>query len=248
MATTSDSGVEKPPVVQRPFAYEAGDAPQLHGDSIDEFLLWAGGVPAGATEVIRERIAAARDDSAMLDRLLEALWRLPVRDEGRHYLLLSTIGELGDGRAAPELARFIWEPDEEIASVEHDVVADGCGFGVSTAEVLKARAAEMLAHLRTSEAIEATLRVAADHPAPAVRAAAIDAHLYNHDDSPEEMERLRGRVRSEDVALVGLPRFTRDVNPRAFDRAIAEFYERNPERLAPTERNASRPAEPRSEG
>ncbi len=248
MTTTNESGVEKPRIVERPLDYDVERGPDLHAESIDEFLQWAGGVPAGAADMIRSRIGAARGDTTVLDRLLEELWKLPVRDEARHYLLLSTIGELRDGRAATELVRFIWEPDERISSVGHEVVEDGCGFGPSTAELLKARAVEMLAHLTTSEAVEETLRVAADHPTAAVRAAAIDAHLFNHDDSPEEMERVRGRVRADDAPIVGLPRFTRQVNPREFDRAIADFYSRHPERRAQPEREAGGPARPRDEG
>lgn len=246
MTTTNENGVEKPRVVERPLDYGRDRGPDLHAESIDEFLQWAGDVPAGATDMIRERIAAARGDTTVVDRLLEELWKLPVRDEVRHYLLLSTIGELRDGRAATDLVRFIWQPDEQISAVEHEMV-DGCGFGPSTAELLKARAVEMLAYLGTSEAVEETLRVAADHPAPAVRAAGIDAHLFNHDDAPEEIERVRGRVRSDDTPLVGLPRFTRDANPGEFDRAIAEFYARYPDRRARPEREASGAARPRDE-
>lgn len=246
MTMTNEGGVDKPRIVERPLDYDVARGPDLQAGSIDEFLQWAGGVPAGAANLIRERIGAARRDTTVLDRLLEELWKLPVRDEARHYLLLSTIGELRDERAATELARFIWQPDERISAVEHEV-EDGCGFGPSAAELLKARAVEMLAYLGTSEAVEATLRVAADHPAPTVRAAAIDAHLFNHDDDPEETERVRGSVRSHDAPLVGLPRFTRDTNPREFDRAIADFYARYPDRRAQPERDAGGAARPRNE-
>lgn len=248
MSTTNGNSVDKPPIIERPLDYSMDRGPDLDAESIDDFLQWVGGVPGGAADVIRERIAVARGDSTVLDRLLEELWNLPVRDDARHYLLLSTIGELRDGRAGTELARFIWQPDERISSVEQEVVEDGCGFGPSAAELLKARAVEMLAYLGTSEAVEETLRVAADHDAPAVRAAAIDAHLFNHDDAAEEMERVRGRIRSDDAPLVGLPRFTRDVDPREFDRAMADFYTRHPDRRAPLDRQAAGPARQRDEG
>ena len=244
MTTTNGNGVEKPRIVEPPPDYSPERGPDLRAETIDEFLQWAGGVPTGDTEQVRERIASARDDSTLLERLLEELWKLPVRDDTRHFLLLSTIGELRDGRAAAALARFIWLPDERISALEHEM-ADGCGFGPNTAEVLKARAVEMLAYLGTSDAVEQTLSVAADHPTASVRVAAIDAHLFNHDDSAEEMDRLRGQLRSSEAHLVGLPRFTREANPEAFDRAITEFYAQHPERRAPLERDASGPALPR---
>ena len=59
---------------------------------------------------------------------------------------------------------------------------------------------------------------------------------------------MRGRVRSEDASLVGLPRFTRDANPREFERAVADFYTRNADRRAPSERDAPGPARRRAEG
>ena len=244
---TNENGVEKPRVVERPIDYGVPQGPELRVENIDEFLHWAGGVPRGAADMIRERIAAARGDSTLFDGLLEELWKLPVVDDARHFLLLSTIGELRDGRAATELVRFIWQPDARISSVAHEV-ADGCGFGPSTAELLKARAVEMLAYLGAPEAVEETLRVAADHPAPAVRAAAIDAHLFNHDDDPEQMQLLRARVRSDDTSLVGLPRFTRARSPREFDRAIAGFYTRHPDRRSQLERDASGTARSRNDG
>lgn len=245
VTTTKGNGPEKPRIIEPPPG-SATEAPYLRAESIDEFLEWAGGVPTGGAEVVRERIAEARDDSALLGRLLEELWKLPVRDDTRHFLLLSTIGELRDGRATPELARFVWIEDERISALEHEM-ADGCGFGPSTAEVLKARAVEMLAYLGTSESDEETLRVAAEHPTASVRAAAIDAHLYNHDDSSEESDRLRGRLRSSDAHRVGLPRFTREGDPEAFDRAMADFYTRHPDRRPRLEREATGPALAREE-
>lgn len=243
---TADNGVDKPRILEGPLEFDPASGPPLRGADLNDFLAWAGGVPVGAAEVIRERIASARNDSAILDRLLEELWTLPVRDGGRHYLLLSTIGEFGDGRAAAELARFIWAPDERIAPASRDVI-DGCAFGASTADVLKARAAEMLSYLRTPEATEETLRIAAEHPAPPVRTAAIDAYLYNHDDAPEEMERLRRHVRSGDEALVGLPRFTRETDRGEFERAVSEFYDRHPDRRPRLEREAAAGPQPRDE-
>ena len=106
-------------------------------------------------------------------------------------------------------------------------------FEVHPAEILQARAVEMLAYIATDEARDATIRVIQDHPFAAVRAAAIDAHLYNQGDSAEEAERLRGMVRSEDVAFVGMPRFTAAVPREEFLDAVGEFYERHPERIAP---------------
>lgn len=216
-----------------------GEAPAFTAGTVDEFLRWAAGVPVAEAAVIRQRIAAARGDQALLDRLIAELWSLPVTDVGRHHVLLSTLGELRDGRTVPDLARFVWHMDL-VARPSAD--QEGCGFEAHPAEVLQARAAEMLSYLATEEAVDETLRIVAEHPRAGVRAAAIDAHLFNHDDSAEEMVRLRGRVRAEDVPFVGVPRFTRDSDPQQFERAVLEFYERHPEQRGVIE--AVGPTEP----
>lgn len=244
MSAMNENGIEKPRAGNS-VDFDSGSGPELRDDNVSDFLQWAGGVPVGAKDAIRERIGTARGNATILDRLLEELWTLPVRDAGRHYLLLSTLGELGDSRSVGELARFIWESNERISPVPHEMQNDGCGFGLHTADLLKARAVEMVAYIQTPEAIEETLRIVADHPAPAVRAAAIDAHLFNHGDAPEEMERMRSRARSGDAALIGLPRFTRDTTRTEFSRQIEDFYSRHPDRRSRPERDAPGPADTR---
>lgn len=229
-----------PPAVSRA-EYAAREGPTLTADTVDEFVQWAAGVPVGEVGVIRERIAASSGDQALFDRLIAELWSLPVADVGRHHILLSTLGELRDGRAARELARFVWHQD--IVERPGPEIEQGCGFEAHPAEVLQARAAEMLSYLSTEEADEETLRIATDHPRAGVRAAAIDAHLFNHDDSAEEVERLRSRVRSEDLPVVGVPRFTRDTDRQEFERAVLEFYEQHPEQRGPVVESAG-PSDP----
>ena len=94
-----------------------------------------------------------------------------------------------------------WPTSEEI---------DGCFFGASTAELLKARAAEMLAYVHTEEAVEGEL-LEIRHRASCGKACAPRLSTRTSSittNAPEEMDRLRGRVSVEDVPLVGLPRFT----------------------------------------
>ncbi len=192
-------------------------------------MTWAATVPSGDVAVIRDAIADARGNDPVVEALLDALDDLPVRDVGRHRVILSTIGELGDARALPSLSRFIWHATLVIPPQG----GDGCGFEASLGESLQARAVEMLSYLRTPEADDETLRVAVDHPSQGVRAAAIDAFLFNHDDDPEEASRMRQRVRDTDTVLVGVPRFTRDRTRADFDGAVEEYLERYPTQRAP---------------
>lgn len=227
-----DAGtLEPPPVGSLDVTVEEG--PDLTAETLDEFLAWAAAVPNGAVESIRGYIDAARErnDGRLIEALSTALWRLPITDVSRHMVLLATVGELRDARLVEALSDFVWYAplvDERL-----NERPDGCSFEVRADEMLQARAAEMLSYLATEEADRNALRVALEHPSVSVRAAAIDAHLYNHGDSIEEIERLRSAVRSEDAALVGVPRFTRDGDTEEFERAVEEYYRRNPEQLPP---------------
>lgn len=91
----------------------------------------------------------------------------------------------------------------------------------------------MLSYLGTAEADEETLRVAVEHRSQGVRAAAIDAHLFNHADAPEEASRLRDQVRDTDTPLVGMPRFTRDTSRADFERAVEAYLEQYPSQRPP---------------
>jgi hypothetical protein len=231
MSEYDESAPPKPSPLPPPTELTRRDAPALTADTVDEFLRWAASVPVGEVAVIREYIAAARGDDSLLDRLIAELWTLPVQNVGRHSMLLSTLGELRDGRAASALARFVWHQD--LMALSPPEGQPGCGFEAHPAEALQARAAEMLSYLGTEEAVEETLRIAAEHPRAGVRAAAIDAHLFNHDDSSDELNRLRSRVRAEDQPLVGVPRLTRGSDPQQFERAVRRFYEQYPDQLPP---------------
>jgi HEAT repeat protein len=210
---------------------EVPEGPGLTAATVDAFITWAAGVPVGDVQVVRDAVAAAQGDDEVVARLLAELADLPVRDVGRHRVLLSTIGELRDPRAGEPLSRFIWHA----TIVAPEQGGDGCGFEASLGESLQARAVEMLSYLGTGEANEETLRVAAEHPSQGVRAAAIDAHLFNHDDDPDEATRIRQRVRDTDTPLIGMPRFTRETTRADFERAVEAYLERYP---------TQRPAQP----
>ncbi|MEU4083987.1 hypothetical protein [Streptomyces aureus] len=206
----------------------------LHSGNIEEFLAWAAQVPHSEAGVVRHQISGAKDD-ALAEGLCAALEEQPVRDLGRHLVLLSTIGELGDARAVPRLEAFVWSPTQLLPSPEEagGESADDGRSVLNAQTVLQARAAEMLSYLATEEADRATLRIAADHPERAVRAAAIDAHLFNHGDTAEALEEVLPVVRAEDVKLVGLPRLTVDMDTAEFDRRVTAFYERYPDERPP---------------
>jgi hypothetical protein len=221
--------------------------PQLSIDTLEEFVIWSAMVPISHIDLIRQRISRSDSDDKLVDGLLDELWKLPIVDIARHRVILSILGELRDERALTRLEEFVWYEGEFTDAPAHSDELRSCMFETDSKDLLQSRATEMLSYLATDEAARATVRIARDHPLPAVRAAAIDAHLFNHEDSREVADELRNIVRASDRPLVGLPRKVRDGDVEAFERAVFEWYERNPKHRPPKPRQShDYPPEPRS--
>jgi hypothetical protein len=207
----------------------------LKADTVDAFLDWVAAVPHTQRQTIREAVALARGDDAVHDALIEELFNLPAADFGRHLMLLSVIGELGRPDSAQHLIRFLSLPGSQVFPMPP--VQQGRGLHTSFLDYgagLQARAVEMLAHLRTEEALNAVLDAASSHESKTVRIAAFDAYLFVHEDSQDAHERMRSAARPEEAKLVGLARRTAQSNAKEFDERLAEFYRRNPSEVPPT--------------
>lgn len=207
----------------------------LAADTIERFVSWVAAVPVSETQRIRDQIAVARHDELVAGTLLAHVFKFPVTDFGRHQLLLSILGELGHHKAIEPLVRFVNLPAECIV----DQVPAWQGNDPATsyldhAAALQSRAVEMLAAIRSHGALDKVLAIASEHCSRAVRLAALDAYVYNHDDSPEAMERARAAARPREAKFVGIARLERDSDPRQFEAKVREFYERYPEERPPS--------------
>ncbi|HEX8054964.1 MAG TPA: hypothetical protein VF517_18420 [Thermoleophilaceae bacterium] len=173
--------------------------------------------PNGRRDDVRRMIGEWGERSAVADVLHQELHSLPTSDVGRHGLLLSIIGELAEPSSVDALERFLWMSKQEIYGPSPEP-ADGDGCGFEPVGILEARAAEMLAWVLKTDQEDRVMKIVLDHPLGAVRAAAIDAYLFNRDDDPDAAAELAKRVRSADAWAVGLP--------RRFDGMYAEDFER----------------------
>jgi hypothetical protein len=77
------------------------------------------------------------------------------------------------------------------------------------------------------------LSFASTHDSPTVRLAALDAYTYNHDDSPDAIERARAAALPQEAKFIGLPRRTRDSDPEQLAASVAAFYDQYPEERPP---------------
>lgn len=96
--------LDPPPFHMAVFDPKGG--PSLNGDDLDSFIEWAATVPVAGLEVVRSRIAAAREDRSVFLKLVDQLWQLPTPDVSRHCLLLSVVGELRNPEAVKGTLRL----------------------------------------------------------------------------------------------------------------------------------------------
>ena len=208
---------------------------QLSADTVEDFVRWVAAVPISKAQLIRDEIAAVRSDEKIFDALVASLLRLPVADFGRHQLLLSILGELRNPKSVEPLIRFINTPSDQVIPPPPPEQSKGVNTSyLDYSAALQARAVEMLAFIRTAEALAAVLQAASGHISRAVRLAALDAFIFNHGDSPESIEKARAAARLEEAKFVGLPRRERGFNPADFDAKVVAFYQRYPEEKPPT--------------
>jgi hypothetical protein len=222
---------EGPPPFQAP-VFDPDGGPALDRDNLDSFIEWTAAVPIAGVETIRRRIAAARENQGVFAGLLDRLWDLPAADVSRHGLLLSIIGELRNPDAVQALSEFVWYSGDMTLS-RSEAALRNCTFEINGTSMLKARATEMLAWISTEDAYAATRRIAVEHPDAVVRAAAVDAYMFNHGDSEEAANELRQIIEPGDEPLVGLPRLTRDTDREEFERRVLDFYDRYPNERPP---------------
>jgi hypothetical protein len=200
--------------------------PRLTSRTVDDFLSWASRVPNAELHRVKDYLGRVEVTSALNDALHRELLREPIEDVGRHLILLATIGELRHPDAALPLEEFIRRESRE-SSPEEGV---GCQGPIG---VLEARAVEMLAHLRTAEADTMVLRAIREHPFRAVRAAAVDAYLFNHDDSKQALSAVRRRLRPDERHLVGMARWSKSMDVTEFEAKVDQYYRQHPSELPP---------------
>jgi hypothetical protein len=207
---------------------------RLEAETLEHFVRWVAAVPVSEVQVIRHAISAARKDDSVFGALVASIFQLPVMDFGRHQLLLSILGELQHPKSVEPLAKFIDLPGDTVVPRPPPDQSKGLFTSyLDYAGALQARAVEMLAFMKTGEALAAVLQIAASHTSRTVRLAALDAFVFNHGDSAEAIEKARAVARPEEAKMVGLPRRTRDFDPREFDGKVRAFYQRYPEENPP---------------
>lgn len=196
--------------------------------NVAAFVGWASSSLPGERESARESIHAASDNPDIANALADEAFRGQSLDHSRTLIVLSILGELRSAHGEGHLERFLWQPlPTDGTVIEGDVIE------ATKLAMLEAKAVNGLAYLRTASADAKVLRAVSDHPSIVVRAEAIAAYLWNHDNSVGARAEVLKHVRKGEE--IYLDRVRREPGERAssFDAKVASFLEQHPEAVPP---------------
>jgi HEAT repeat protein len=143
---------------------------------------------------------------------------------------LAVIGELRNPAAMARLLDLIQAPLPPEGLPQADVTRTPR----TLAKMVRARAVQALAFLRTPTALSHTKNIAATHASRLIRAAAIDAFMFNRRNSAAARDELMAVVRPEEQRFIGLARKADVVDAAslaAFEQKISDYYATYPEEL-----------------
>lgn len=219
---------KQPPIRSEQTVIEQIMPVPLSIETIDQFIAWASRSDSTGQLKVREEILKAREDSKVLAPLFDRLEKTGINDIGTSLIILGVIGELKNSQTIGRLDTLIWQPLPEEEEVGHGGLSKR-----DLVEMLESKTVECLAYLRTDVSDQNTLRVIREHPSLAVRSAAIDAYLYNHEDSAEAKERLRPFLQEKELPFLDRVRRTSFGDRDTFNERLKRFYEFHPEAIAP---------------
>lgn len=205
------------------------DPPPLAGPGdVGKFVDWAGKSMVNEQEDARDVINQASQNDGVAQALIDEVEATQKTDHGRALLVLAILGEMKNPIGTAFLRDFAVRPLPESGTL-----VDGEIVEQSAQAILQAKAVDGLAYLRTEAGDEAVLQIIAEHPARIVRAEAINAFLWNHDDSADARQLLIEFVREEEAVLIDRVRRGSGKDAESFNAELSAFLEHHPEAVPP---------------
>lgn len=172
---------------------------------------------------VREAVSAlglVRDQPLIIASLIGYFEGLRAEEHTRRVTTLAIIGELRRMDAAPFLQKVIWArlPSSESAGERMAVTG--------LQEMTRVKAVHGLAYLRTTETDRVLIDIARRHDSAAIRLAAIDSYMWNHDDSHSAAQTLFDQVPSDLHKFVQRPRFHAGADRKQFNDRLRAWQEK----------------------
>lgn len=209
-------------------------APELTGDGATAlkqamaFVEWAAEATAGEDDLVREAVARGRDNAAIVEALCEHVYTVREVDHSRALVTLSLLGEMRSRYAVKCLAKVVSLPLPEKGTVVEGEIIERTAL-----EILQAKAIDGLAYFNDRETDELVLKAVAENPSRIVRAEAVAAYLWNHQDSDEARRNLSRYVRSDEKIFLDRVVRGRGEKAESFNPKLEAFLKAHPELMPP---------------
>jgi hypothetical protein len=209
--------------------YKKHSPPALTSDEdVTHFLDWAGASHVDEREDARKAIAAAGNNKAVVEGLIKEVERVKTLDHTRALLALALLGET----RSPEAQAFFVEFAQRPLPTEGPVI-EGEIIEQTRAAQLQAKAVDGLAYANNESSNKVVMEIIANHPSKIVRAEAINAYLWNHEDSDDARKLLSQYVRRDELILIDRVRRTTGENAESFNRKLDQFLKQHPDVVPP---------------
>jgi hypothetical protein len=197
------------------------DAPRQQIDAaaarlVAAFTEMTSGQAAEATAAL----ASVRDQPLIVTSLIGYFDGLRAEEGTGRLTTLAIIGELRRIEAAPFFQKVIWTPLPTSGSRGELSTVSGLE------EMLRVKAVHGLAYLRTTDADDALIDIMRRHNSVAVKIAAIDSYMWNHDDSAGAAQTLYGELPPDFHRFVQRPRFHAGVDRKQFNEQLRAWQEK----------------------
>ena len=233
------------PAISRPSELDKArlesKSPSLTGTGIDAaaavkaFIDWAGASPVRQREEVRRLLAEIRNNKAIASAFCDEAFLAIKSDHSRAILTLSLLGEVRSSIGEECLRKVLHLPFPEKGTLAHGEIVEQTALGT-----IQAKAVDGLAYLRSPSADEEVLWAVGKHPSRIVRAEAIEAYLWNRNDSAEARGILQKYVRDDERVFLDRVRRQPDENAEVFNRRLASFLKAHPEAAPPPPERAYR--------
>jgi hypothetical protein len=240
-------GPEGPPPSKLQAQRKLHNPPPLSGtgaaakESVSRFINWASGSVPEETQDVLRTIASARENKEVAEALCAEANASRLRDHSRTLVTLSILGEMRNPLGEECLTRFLHLPFPEKGTVIDGEIVEQTSLGT-----LQGKAVDGLAYMHSAAADEQVLWAVAKHPSRIVRSEAIDAYLWNHQDSRAARETLTQYVRPDEKIFLDRIRRSQGENAQSFNAKLEAYLKAHPE-VAPPKPERSEKAPPKKQ-
>jgi hypothetical protein len=210
-------------------SYKEHSPPALASDNdVPRFLDWAGASHVNEREDARKAIAAAGNNKDVIQALIKEVERVKTLDHTRALLALALLGETRSPDAQAFFVDFAQRPlPTDGPVIEGEIIEQ------TRAAQLQAKAVDGLAYANNESSNKVLTEIIANHPSKIVRAEAINAYLWNHEDSDDARKFLSQYVRKDELILIDRVRRKTGETAESFNRKLDEFLKQHPEVAPP---------------